>query len=49
MLSKTLNSILSEPALIPLYLFVLFMVGVLGWEILKLIIFVIRNSGGTKK
>jgi hypothetical protein len=45
MLQRFLNFILSNPALIPLYVFVAFMLGLLLWEFVKLVIFVIRKSG----
>lgn len=48
MLQRFLNFILSNPALIPLYVFVAFMLGLLLWEFGKLVIFVIRNTGNDK-
>jgi len=49
MLESFFKSILSEPALIPAYAFFAFLLSVLGWEIIKFIIFIIRNTGKGKK
>jgi hypothetical protein len=48
MLQRFLNWLVSNPALIPLYVFVAFMLGILLWEFVKLVIFVIRNTGDNK-
>jgi hypothetical protein len=49
MINQIEQIIRNSPELIPAYLFMIFMLGILGWEILKLIIYVIRNSGKSKK
>jgi hypothetical protein len=42
------NQIANSPGLIPLYLFCAFMLLLLGWEFLKLIVFIIQNSSWNK-
>lgn len=49
MLERTINSILAEPKLIPAYLFMALMLGILGWEFIKFIIFIIKFRGKNKK
>ncbi len=49
MLIRTINNILAEPWFIPLYAFVAFMFGIISWEFIKLVIFVIRNTSNDKK
>jgi len=38
-----------DPALIPIYLFMIFITGMLIWELLKFILFIIRESGKPSK
>jgi hypothetical protein len=49
LLDTILNIIKNTPILIPMYLFMAYLVGLLGWELVKLIIFVIRFQGKNEK
>jgi hypothetical protein len=48
MLQRFFQWISSNPWLIPLYVFVAFMLGILLWEFVKLIVFIIRSTGNDK-
>jgi len=48
MLDQLVNILKTSPELIPIYLFMFFMVGLVAWEFIKLIVFAIRFGGKDK-
>lgn len=48
MLNQLASILKQTPELIPVYLFMFFMVGLLAWEFIKLIVFVIRQADKNK-